>query len=78
MDRGLYAKVRHPFYTGFLVALLGLALWLQSYAAVVGLVVVFASLVIRIRVEEQHLRETLPGYAEYMHRVQHRLVPGVW
>ena len=78
VDRGLYARVRHPFYTGFLAALLGLALWLQSYAAVVGLVVVLASLVVRIHVEEEHLAETLPGYAEYMQRVRHRLVPGVW
>ena len=24
------------------------------------------------------LRETLPGYAEYMKRVRYRLIPGVW
>lgn len=78
VDTGLYGRVRHPFYAGFLVALFGLALWLQSYAAVVGLVVVFASLALRILVEERYLRETLPGYAEYMSRVRYRLVPGVW
>jgi len=78
VDSGLYGRVRHPFYTGFLVALLGLALWLQSYAAVIGLVVVFASLVARILVEEQHLRDTLPGYADYMSRVRYRLLPRVW
>jgi len=78
VDAGLYSRVRHPFYAGFLVALFGLALWLQSYAAVFGLVVVFASLAVRIAVEERHLRNTLPGYADYMSRVRYRLVPGVW
>jgi protein-S-isoprenylcysteine O-methyltransferase Ste14 len=78
VDTGLYRHVRHPFYTGFIVALLGLALWLESYAAVLGIVVVIASLVGRILVEENHLRDSLPGYADYMNRVQHRLIPGVW
>lgn len=78
VDTGLYGRVRHPFYTGFLVALLGLALWLQSYAAAIGVVLVFASLVVRMLVEERHLQGTLPGYAEYMSRVRYRLVPGVW
>jgi len=78
VDTGLYRHVRHPFYTGFVVALLGLALWLESYAAVIGIVVVVASLVGRILVEESHLRDTLPGYTDYMRRVRHRLIPGVW
>ena len=59
-------------------ALFGLALWLGNYAAALALPVVLASLVVRIHVEERHLRDTLPGYAEYMRRVRYRLVPGVW
>ena len=78
VDTGLYGRVRHPFYTGFLIALFGLALWLGSYAAAIALPVVLASLVVRIHVEERHLRDTLPGYTEYMSRVQYRLVPRVW
>jgi protein-S-isoprenylcysteine O-methyltransferase Ste14 len=78
VDTGLYARVRHPFYTGFLLMLLGLALWLESYAAVIALPVVLASLLARIHVEEKTLRETLPGYVEYMNKVPHRLIPGVW
>lgn len=78
VDSGLYARVRHPFYTGFLIALPGLALWLQSYAAVLALPVVLASLLVRIRVEEAHLKGTLPGYADYLARVRYRLIPGIW
>jgi protein-S-isoprenylcysteine O-methyltransferase Ste14 len=34
IDTGLYGHIRHPFYLGFLVFFLGLALWLESYAGV--------------------------------------------
>ena len=78
VDTGLYARVRHPFYTGFLLMLLGLALWLESYAAAIALPVVLASLLVRIHIEEKTLRETLPGYIEYMSKVPHRLIPGAW
>lgn len=78
VDTGLYSRVRHPFYTGFLIALLGLALWLESYAAALALPVVVLSLLVRIRVEEAHLKETLPGYSDYVARVRYRLIPGIW
>lgn len=78
VDTGLYARVRHPFYTGVLLFLAGLALWLQSYSALIALPVALGSLFVRIRVEEKVLCDTLPGYAEYMGRVRYRLVPGVW
>lgn len=78
IDTGLYAYVRHPFYLGSLLFLIGIALWLGSYASVLGLALVLAPLVARILVEEQTLRETLPGYVEYMARVRYRLIPFVW
>jgi protein-S-isoprenylcysteine O-methyltransferase Ste14 len=43
-----------------------------------ALIVVFGALVVRIRVEERTLRETLPGYAAYTQRVQYRVFPFVW
>ena len=78
VDAGLYARIRHPFYSGLLIFLAGIALWLESYAALIALPVVLASLLVRIRVEERTLRDTLPGYVEYMGRVRYRLVPGDW
>jgi protein-S-isoprenylcysteine O-methyltransferase Ste14 len=78
IDTGLYGRIRHPFYLGFLLFFLGLALWLESYASVLALLLPFVFLIARIRVEERTLGETLPGYADYMRRVRHRLVPFVW
>jgi len=78
IDTGLYGRVRHPFYLGFLVFFIGLALWLESYASVPSLLLPFSFLVARITVEERTLEETLPGYANYTRRVRYRLVPFVW
>jgi protein-S-isoprenylcysteine O-methyltransferase Ste14 len=78
IDTGLYGRVRHPFYLGILLFFLGLALWLESYASVLTLLLPFVFLVARIIVEEKTLRETLPGYADYTRRVRYRLVPFVW
>ena len=78
VDSGLYGRIRHPMYTGMLLWLLGLALWLESTAAALAVALMFPSIWLRIRVEEQTLAENLPGYAEYMARVRYRLFPRVW
>ena len=78
IDTGLYGRIRHPFYLGLLLFLMGLALWLESYAGVLALLLPFILLVARIKVEERTLGETLPGYTDYTTRVCYRLVPFVW
>lgn len=78
IDRGPYAIVRHPMYTGTLGLLVGLPLWLESYGAALLAVVPIALLVVRIVFEERFLVRTLEGYEEYRRRVRSRLVPGVW
>ncbi|MDJ0867344.1 MAG: methyltransferase [Myxococcota bacterium] len=78
IDTGPYARIRHPFYLGLLVFLLGLGLWLESTTSVLALLGPAALLVVRIRIEEQTLHETLPGYPDYVRRVRFRLLPGVW
>jgi protein-S-isoprenylcysteine O-methyltransferase Ste14 len=78
IDTGPYSRVRHPFYLGLLLFFAGLALWLESYASVIALLLPVVFLIARIRVEERTLRETLPGYDDYRKRVPYRLVPFVW
>jgi protein-S-isoprenylcysteine O-methyltransferase Ste14 len=78
VDTGVYGIVRHPFYAGTPLVLVGLSLWLESYAATLFAVVPIALLLVRIRLEERFLRHELPGYSDYAARVPHRLIPGVW
>ena len=78
IDTGLYARVRHPMYFGFLLFLIGIALWLESYASLPALPFVFVFVIARIFVEEKTLQETLPGYVEYMAKVRYRLISFVW
>ena len=77
-DTGLYGLVRHPFYTGFILFCLGMALWLQSYAALIAGLLPITALIGRIYAEEKILQETLPGYREYMSRTHYRIIPFVW
>ena len=78
VDTGVYGIVRHPFYAGTPLVLVGLALWLESYIAALSAMVPIVLLVLRMRLEERYLRHELPGYAEYTVRVPHRLLPGIW
>jgi protein-S-isoprenylcysteine O-methyltransferase Ste14 len=78
IDTGLYARIRHPMYLGFLLFLIGIALWLESYASLLALPFVFAFVIARIFIEEKTLQMTLPGYFEYMAKVRYRLISFVW
>jgi protein-S-isoprenylcysteine O-methyltransferase Ste14 len=78
VDTGVYRIVRHPFYAGTPLVLVGLGLWLDSYAAALFAVVPIAFVVTRLILEERFLRRELPGYSEYAVRVPHRLIPGIW
>ena len=35
IDRGVYGTVRHPMYAGAVLLMVGMALWLESYAGAV-------------------------------------------
>lgn len=77
-DRGPYAIVRHPFYAADLFIHVGGALFLQSYAAVMGATVPIALMILRLKGEERFLERALGGYRQYESKVRYRLVPGVW
>ena len=63
--RGAYRYVRHPIYAGILLAVLGSAIALDRWRALLGFVLIFASLWIKSRHEENRLRQVLPGYDAY-------------
>jgi protein-S-isoprenylcysteine O-methyltransferase Ste14 len=79
VERGPYALLRHPSYTGMLVVYLGIGVALDSWLSVGAVVLVPAAAVVnRIAHEERLLRKRLGGdYERYQGRTK-RLVPGVW
>jgi protein-S-isoprenylcysteine O-methyltransferase Ste14 len=76
---GPYRAVRHPSYTGFLLAVIGVGLASANWADLAGgLLVVLTPLLWRIHVEENALMSTL-GERYRAYAAQHkRLVPLVW
>jgi protein-S-isoprenylcysteine O-methyltransferase Ste14 len=67
---GPYAYMRNPLYAGTLVVALGMVIACRS----VPLAIVFASVFLLvyfpvIELEEQHLRDIFPAYAQYASRV---------
>ncbi|MGU7779247.1 methyltransferase family protein [Burkholderia sp. PU8-34] len=75
---GPYALVRHPIYTGCLLALVGAALIGGEWRGVVGVLLVFASLAYKVRVEETWLTGYFgPAYTQYRREVA-ALIPGFY
>jgi len=58
---GPYAYVRHPIYTGLLVALLGSAVACGELRALIGWCVVAGAFIRKLRIEERFMREIFPG-----------------
>jgi len=72
---GPYAQVRHPIYTGLLVALMGNAVACGEPRALLGLAIVAWALVRKLRIEEHFMEELFPQqYPRYRAEVP-ALVP---
>jgi protein-S-isoprenylcysteine O-methyltransferase Ste14 len=76
VESGPYRLIRHPSYTGVLIFLAGIGLALQSWAAILVNVSIFAiAYGYRIFVEEKVLISELGNsYVEYMKRTK-RIIP---
>jgi protein-S-isoprenylcysteine O-methyltransferase len=79
IDTGPYARIRHPSYTGALLAFLGLALTLTNWISLLLIVVpVCWAFSRRIATEETALGSALGSpYTNYMRRTK-RLVPFIY
>jgi protein-S-isoprenylcysteine O-methyltransferase Ste14 len=74
---GPYALVRHPIYSGLTLALIGTALAIGQWRAVLAVVLVLIAIAHRIIVEERFMREQFGAiYDAYAERVR-AFVPGL-
>jgi len=78
IDTGPYAYVRHPMYSGVIVFLFSLPLWLGSLWTLLLSAVISVMFLLRIFAEEKTLHSGLDGYTAYCGRVRYRLIPGLW
>ncbi len=76
IDTGPYRLIRHPAYTGVLIALLGTGIAISSWGATLLLLIVFTlAYGYRVSVEEKALASQLGDeYIRYMKRTK-RLIP---
>ena len=75
--RGPYKLVRHPIYSGLLLALAGTAIAADRSFWILALVLAVVSYAVKIRQEEQLMMQTFPqDYPAYRRRVK-ALIPGV-
>jgi protein-S-isoprenylcysteine O-methyltransferase Ste14 len=77
VDTGPYRKVRHPAYSGMLLAHAGVVIFCFNLPVLaVYLLGLLPAIIIRIRVEERTLL-LIPGYREFA-RTRRRLLPKIW
>ena len=77
VDHGIYGVVRHPIYTGAILAAFGWGLVTASPAALAAAAVLGVFFDVKARREEAWLLAAYPAYAAYRRRVR-KLVPLVY
>jgi protein-S-isoprenylcysteine O-methyltransferase Ste14 len=75
--RGLYGFVRHPMYATDILLRVG---YIVSHASATNIGIVIASTACYVyrAVQEEKFLSQWPEYREYMARVKHRFIPGVF
>ncbi len=73
---GLYSLMRHPIYTGVFITISGVAVASGSMTQVIMTLATFVFFDRKAAWEEQQLRETYSGYADYASRTA-KFFPGI-
>lgn len=76
VQHGPYAVVRHPIYSALLLAMLGICLT-GSWWGFIPLAALVAWWLGKSSIEEHHLLQKYPEYADYCQRVRYRMIPFV-
>ena len=78
VNQGPYRFLRHPAYSGGLLAWIGTPLALGALWALVPSAIIILLLIFRTALEDQALQRELPGYAAYAQKTRSRLIPWIW
>jgi len=77
IQSGPYRWVRHPIYTGLLLAFLGTGMAMGEWRGAITVVIVATSFWFKLRQEERWMRETFgASYEQYMQHTK-ALIPGL-
>ncbi len=77
VETGVYGLVRHPIYSGLILAALGWGLLVHGGLTLVYALLLFILFDLKSRKEEAWLRSKFPAYAAYQQRVR-KLIPFVY
>jgi protein-S-isoprenylcysteine O-methyltransferase Ste14 len=78
IQSGPYRYVRHPGYLGSLFYIVFTPLMLGSLWGLIPALLVCGVIFLRTSLEDQVLKNELPGYQDYSQQVTRKLVPGIW
>jgi protein-S-isoprenylcysteine O-methyltransferase Ste14 len=74
VSQGIYAHIRHPLYSGMILELIGVFLWVPKLTVLVACVLGLIWVIIQARLEEMDLVDRLPAYNDYRRQVP-RFIP---
>lgn len=78
ISTGLYGIVRHPMYSSTLFLFLSMPIVLDSPISFFIMLIYIPVIAVRMKNEEEVLKEELRGYREYMEKVRYRVIPFIW
>ncbi|HTX17434.1 MAG TPA: isoprenylcysteine carboxylmethyltransferase family protein [Bacteroidota bacterium] len=74
IERGPYTVVRHPIYTGLIIAFLGTAVAMTRLSGFVGAALMFIGILAKVKEEETLLASQFVSYDNYCRRVR-KIIP---
>jgi protein-S-isoprenylcysteine O-methyltransferase Ste14 len=77
VQTGIYGIVRHPLYSGLILAALGWTLFQMSISHLIASAILIIFFEIKANREEAWLTKKYPDYSEYSQRVK-KLIPGIY
>ena len=78
ISTGPYRFVRHPMYSGAILMMIFSPIALGSYWAVLCVLPLIVTIIMRLLDEEKFLSKNLSGYHEYCQKVHYHLIPLIW